>query len=178
MPAVILGDSTRFTHTTVFGAAGVGVWVIGESGVQLLGGRIEGSGDTGLQVFYDNAVSAFQPIRVTGGSGYGVEMPIGALAKGYGTAAEMDSLVGNARDTVVVMGGTLTSPVYPTAGLPWRLRFTIDVDSGGSLRPQPGAHLAFDPFSNVWVRGGGRLLARGTQAAPVLFTARDPAEGW
>ena len=177
-PAVFLGDSTRFTQTTVRGAAGVGVWVIGESGVQLLGGRIEGSGDTGLRVFYENSVSAFQPIRVTGGSGHGVEMPIGVLAKGYGTAAEMDSLAGNARDTVIVTGGTLASPVYPTAVLPWRLSYIIDVVGGGSLRPQPGAHLLFEPYSLLEVRGGGRLLSRGTQAAPVLLTADDPAHGW
>jgi hypothetical protein len=177
MPAVLLGDSTRFTRTTVREAAGSGVEVWGQSGVELLGGRIEGSGETGLEVRYAGAVSSFQPIRVTGGSSYGAVMPIDALARGYGSVAEMDSLLGNGRDTVVVLGGTLTTAAYATAGLPWRVDGDLSVDAGGSLRPQPGAKLFMAP--NVRLRfPGGRLLARGTQAAPVLFTADDPALGW
>jgi hypothetical protein len=177
LPAVVLDDSTRFTRTTVLGAAGTGVLVTATSGAELLGGRIEGSGDTGLQVYYSGAVSSFQPLRVTGSGGYGVELPIDALARGYGSVAEMDSLLGNGRDTVVVTGGTLTSAAYATAGLPWRVRSTPTVGSGGSLRPQPGAKLFFDPYAG-FTFSGGRLLSRGTLAAPVLWTADDPALGW
>ena len=176
-PAVSLGDSTRFTRTTVLDAAGTGVLVTGTSGVELLGGRIEGSGGTGLQVYYSGAVSVFDPLRVTGGAGYGVEMPIDVLARGYGSVAEMDSLLGNARDTVVVTGGTLAAAAYATAGLPWYLRGTPMVGTGGSLRPQPGARLFFAPWAGLSFNGG-RLLSRGTQAAPVLLTADDPAQGW
>lgn len=177
LPAVVLDDSTRFTRTTVLGAAGIGVLVTATSGVELLGGRIQGSGDTGLEVYYSGAVSVFDPIRVTGSGGYGVEIPIDALARGYGSVAEMDSLLGNGRDTVVITGGTLTSAAYATAGLPWRVRSTPTVGSGGSLRPQPGARLFFDPYAG-FTFSGGRLLSRGTQAAPVLWTADDPALGW
>ncbi|HST60297.1 MAG TPA: right-handed parallel beta-helix repeat-containing protein, partial [Longimicrobium sp.] len=177
LPAVVLGDSTRFTRTTVLDAAGIGVLVTATSGVELLGGRIEGSGDTGLYVYYPGAVSSFQPLRVTGSGGYGVELPIDALARGYGSVAEMDSLLGNGRDTVVVTGGTLTSAAYATAGLPWRVRSTPTVGTGGSLRPQPGAKLFFDPYAG-FAFSGGRLLSRGTLAAPVLWTADDPALGW
>lgn len=176
--AVTLYDSTRFIRTTVRGAALAGVLVAGRSGVQLLGGRIEGSGDTGLYVGYSGAVASFQPIRVTGGSTYGAVMPVDAVARGYGSVAEMDSLLGNARDTLHVLGGTLTAPVFPAAALPWLVRGPIVVDAGGSLRPEPGARLAFRPTADVTVRGGGRLLARGTQAAPVVFTADDRAAGW
>jgi hypothetical protein len=175
--AVVLGDSTRFTRTTVRDAAGNGVEVLGQSGVELLGGRIEGSGGKGLVVHYGGAVSSFQPIRVTGGSSYGVVMPIDALARGYNSVAEMDSLLGNARDTVVVGGGTLTTAAYATAGLPWRMNQSVLVSTGGSLRPQPGARLFFAPGVGLTF-DGGRLLARGTQASPVLLTADDPAQGW
>jgi hypothetical protein len=176
--AVALGDSARFIRTTVRKAAGIGVDVQGQSGVQLLGGRIEGSGGTGLRVIYSGSVHAYDPIRITGGGGYPAEMPIDVLAKGHNTVAEMDSLVGNARDTLVTTGGTLISAAYATSGLPWRVDGWITVDAGGSLRPQPGAHLAFQYWTLARFQNGGRLLARGTQAAPVVFTAADPAFGW
>jgi hypothetical protein len=161
----------------VLDAAGVAVGVSGVSGVQLLGGRIEGSGGPGLHIYNSGAVSSFQPIRITGGASYPARLPIDALSRGYGTVAEMDSLIGNARDTLLVSGGTLASPVYATAALPWQVR-SISVGPGGSLRPQPGAHLSFEPNAGAVFYGGGRLLARGTQAAPVVLTAQDPALGW
>jgi hypothetical protein len=106
-----------------------------------------------------------------------VVLPINVLARGYGSAVKMDSLVGNGRDTVIVIGGTLTSAAYATAALPWRIDSPVTVGPGGSLRPQPGARLFFRPNLGITFNGG-RLLARGTQADPVLFTADDPAMGW
>lgn len=175
--AVELGDSTRFIRTRVLRAAGDGVQVTGQSGVQLSGGRIEGSGGTGLNIYWPGSVSSFAAIRVTGGGSYPAYLSIEDLAKGYGTLAEMDSLTGNARDTLLVLGGTLTSAAFATAALPWRVS-SITVGPGGSLRAQPGARVAFSPYSTATFHGGGRLLARGTPTAPVVLTAQDAAFGW
>lgn len=175
---VILGDSTRFTRTTVRGAGSIGVRVMGAAGVELLGGRIEGSAGVGLQVDYTGAVALGQPIRITGGAGYPMDAPVDVLARMYNTPEEHDSLLGNARDTAYVRGGTVRRAVHATAALPWRVTAQVTVDSGGTLRAKPGAHIAFDWNRGITARNGGRVLARGSAAAPVRMTASDPAAGW
>lgn len=174
--AVMLGDSTRFTQTVVLDAAGTGVWVTG-SGVELLGGRIEGSGGLGLLAFGGASLASAQPVRITGSGGYPVEASVQVLARVYNTEAEQDSLLGNVRDTLGILGGDLASAVWVRADLPWRVKNDVRVHAGGSLRAAPGATLTFNPTVAVFA-DSGRIIARGSQAAPVLFTAHDPAQPW
>jgi hypothetical protein len=176
-PAVVLGDSVIWQRNTLRRAAGVGLRVEGTVGVYLLGGRIEGSGGAGLQVPSSRAVKGSAPVRVTGGGAHPAELAVGAFAQIYPNPADQDSLLGNARDTLYVTGDTLSTQAYARAVLPWHVQGRVDVDSTGVLTAQPGARLSFDPGVGIYLLWS-RMVARGTPAAPVVFTADDPALGW
>ncbi|HEU0302601.1 MAG TPA: right-handed parallel beta-helix repeat-containing protein [Longimicrobium sp.] len=174
-PAVQLGNVVTWEKNVIRGAAGVGLFVQGTNGITLLGGRIEGSGGVGLKVTTTGAgfVDA-DPVRVTGGAGYPVELVVSAFPRIYPALADQDSLLGNARDTVVVTGGLLKQWALPGPAIPWRVTGDIDVQDPGILIPKPGAVLVFDSAAGITATNGGRVLARGTAAAPVLFTG----SGW
>lgn len=180
---VILGSNTTFERTTIRGSAGVGLAVLGTSGISLLGGRIEGSGGVGLKVtteghgIYSPPIMS-QTLRIVGGASYPAEMVVSAFPKIYAGLAQHDSLLGNARDTLLVTGGILQWYAYPSSKLPWHVKGNITVQWIGILNPGPGATLTMDPGVEIVARAGGRVSARGTQAAPVRFTAADPASGW
>ncbi|HEU4884149.1 MAG TPA: right-handed parallel beta-helix repeat-containing protein [Longimicrobium sp.] len=176
-PAVAIGDSVIWQRVDLRGAAGVGVRVEGTVGVYLLGGRIIGSGGVGLQVPSRSAVQGAAPVRVTGGAVHGAELSAGAFAVIYPNLTDQDSLLGNARDTLYMTGDTLTERVIARAVLPWHVRAPVYVESGGEVLAQPGARLSFDAGTGIELRWA-LLQARGTPAAPVLFTADDPALGW
>jgi len=178
-PAVVLGTLARFEDTQIRGAAGVGLMVVGTNGVSLLGGRIEGSRGVGLVVTTTGAgIVATRPIRVVGGASYPAELVVSAFPRIYPALSDQDSLLGNARDTLVVTGGILQSFAYPKAALPWRITGNIVVQYFGILNPKPGAALVFDYFVWITARNGGRVVARGTAAAPVVFTGDAGAGGW
>lgn len=175
---VYLSNGARFEQTVVRGAAGVGVNVQGHN-VALVGGRIEGSGGTGL--FYATNVvpsKSFKPVRIVGGGGYPLSMPLSALARTYNTAALQDSLLGNARDTLVVTGGVLRQPVTVGPRIPLLMTADVVADSGANLVAEPGARFVFREHVMMTFQNTGRLWSRGSQAVPVLFTADDHARGW
>ena len=175
-PAVKLATGS-LERSVVRGAAGVGVQVVGP-GVLLLGGRIEGSGGVGLQVSNLTLSGASQPVRIVGGRSHAAEMSVTMLARLYPTPAEQDSLRGNASDSIIVWGGTLRSQLTVDARLPLRVLYGINVDSAGTLVARPGARMIFEMDGGILATNGGRLLSRGTAAAPVLFAPDDPAAGW
>jgi hypothetical protein len=182
LAAVTLGTLGRFEETVIRGAAGVGLRSTGVHGVSLLGGRIEGSGGVGLVVTTTGpGIVATRPIRVVGGASYPAELVVSAFPRIYPALADQDSLLGNARDTLVVTGGILQAFAYPIQALPWRVTGDIVVQYFGILRAWPGASLAFTRYHGITARHGGRVVARGTQAAPVLFTAAETPNdyyGW
>ncbi|HVH13980.1 MAG TPA: right-handed parallel beta-helix repeat-containing protein, partial [Longimicrobium sp.] len=175
--AVTLFGGARFEQTVVRGSAGVGVRVAG-NGVLLLGGRIEGSRGTGLAFSYDAPPASFRPVRIVGGQGYPVEIYPAALARTYATPALQDSLLGNARDSLLVSYGSLRRPLTVGPRMPVRFISGMHVDSGATFTAQPGARLVFNPFAGLNFVNGGRLSARGSKAAPVVFTAEYPEVGW
>ncbi|MFL5384165.1 MAG: right-handed parallel beta-helix repeat-containing protein [Longimicrobiaceae bacterium] len=178
-PAVTLGSVVTFEQNVIRGAAGVGLAVLGTNGISLLGGRIEGSGGVGLKVTTTGAgFAATQPVRVTGGASYPAELVVSAFPRIYTTIAQQDSLLGNARDTLVVTGGILQQWAYPAPALPWHVTGNITVQYWGILIPMPGAVLAFDSAAEITATNGGRVVARGSAAAPVRFTASNTAAGW
>lgn len=177
-PAVTLGSGTRFETTAIRGAAGVGLSVVGEN-VLLLGGRIEGSGGTGLVVEpYLDLGTTGKAIRVTGGRSYGADMPAAVAALLYPTPALQDSLRGNARDTLLLGGGYLRRTLTLGPGLPARMVQGLFVDSAGAIVATPGASVAFGPSTGIVAQNGGRVYARGSAGNPVRFTADDPGAGW
>jgi hypothetical protein len=170
-PAVTMGTATTFEKTVIRGAAGNGLAVVGTSGVSLLGGRVEGSGGVGLTVTTPGyAFLAAQPVRVVGGASYPAEMVVSAFPKVYLGPSQQDSLLGNARDTVVITGGTLQWYANASSTIPWRVTADIFVQWVGILHATPGATLAMDSAVQILARGGGTVVARGTAAAPVRFT--------
>jgi hypothetical protein len=178
LAAVVLGTGARFEKSTVRGAAWTGVVVDGEE-VVLLGGRIEGSGGPGL-VAFDRGVNRYSTaVRVVGGRDYAAVMSLAAMARMYPTSALLDSLDGNARDTVILAGGLLKGGQI-TAGpqVAFKIVGSVEVDSAATFNALPGASLVFAPHVVLLARAGGRVVARGTAAAPVRFTADDPAQGW
>jgi hypothetical protein len=177
-PAVSLGDSVWLEQTVVRGAAGTGVNVGGYAGVRLLGVRVEQAGGTGLRVPAPGAIASSQPVRVVGGGSYGAELSVAAMAKIYPAISDQDSLVGNARDTVVMLGGALNDGVYARAILPWHVIASLQVGAGGVLRAQAGSLLVFDPGTGISTSAGGRVRIRGWHTAPVVLTADYPALGW
>lgn len=176
--AVTLGSNTTFEKTEIRGAAGVGMAVVGTTGVAIHGGRIEGSGGVGLMVSTPGyAITTSSTLRVVGGASYPAEMVVSAVSKLYPGPSQQDSLLGNARDTLVVTGGILQWYVHPNSRIPWRVTGDITVQWVGILHAGPGASLSFTAYRGITARGGGTIVARGTKAAPVLFTAAD-SQGW
>jgi hypothetical protein len=178
VPAVALGTATTYEKTVIRGAAGIGLDVVGTSGVSLLGGRIEGSGGVGMRVTTPGyAFTAAQPVRIVGGASYPAEMVVSAFPKVYLGPSQQDSLLGNARDTVVITGGTLQWYANASSKIPWRVTADIFVQWVGILHATPGASLKMAPGVRIVARGGGTVVARGSAAAPVLFTG-SAGSGW
>jgi|GEM_PF-1417430 len=173
-----VGDSVRVEQTTIRGAAGNGLNVIGGTGVHLLGVRVEGSGGVGLQVSEVGAIASAQPVRVVGSDSNGAHLHVAALAKIYPDLTDQDSLVGNARDTLVITGGALNTSVYARAILPWHVRETLQVGANGVLRGQAGSRFVFKAGTGIRASGGGRVRLRGWRPAAVVLTAEDPVLGW
>jgi hypothetical protein len=175
--AVTLHDSTRFEQSVILRAAGNGLRIEG-SGIQIVGGRIEGSGRVGITASQVSSIPFATPVRVVGGSSYPVEASPMMLRSLYSSPAHQDSLKGNARDTVVMTGGPLGGGLSVVAGLPWHVTASITVIGNGSLRGGRGALMVLDPGVGITTTGGGRVYLRGTRTAPMVLTAHDPSRGW
>ncbi|HYR09137.1 MAG TPA: hypothetical protein VEQ60_15245 [Longimicrobium sp.] len=177
--ALTLGDSSRAEHLTITGAAGVGLLIEGSARINVLGGRIEGSGGTGIVAPHETGIVFANPVRVVGGLSYPIETTPALLQRLYSSvAATQDSLKGNARDTVIMLGGTLEAPLYVRAGLPWHVKAQLVVGDGGVLHGEPGSRLVMDEDVDILAVADGRLRLRGSQTDPVVLTADDPARGW
>ncbi|HYR11095.1 MAG TPA: right-handed parallel beta-helix repeat-containing protein, partial [Longimicrobium sp.] len=177
-PAVFLSDSVYLEQTVVRGAAGVGVETDIVARVHLLGVRIEGPAGTGLRVSVPNSIKSAQPVRVVGGGTYGAELTVDAMARIYPNGADQDSLLGNARDTLLMLGGPLSDDVYARSVLPWHVKGSIQVGAGGLLRGQAGSLFVFDPNTGISAHSGGRVRIRSWRSAPAVLTADYPAAGW
>jgi hypothetical protein len=95
-----------------------------------------------------------------------VRAPIGLFGQ-----VPADSLTGNANDTAIVTGGTLTADTaIATAAQPWRVDGDVTVSTGAVLAAVPGASITAKRNELISFDLGGRLDARGTAGSPVLFT--------
>ncbi len=140
--------------------------------IRVLGGRIIGTNaSAALRIVGDRQVVEGRPIRITGAASYPAEVGVDDLLRIWPTAADQDSLRGNARDTLLIRG-TLSGEAVVRTGLPWRMNGEgITVSAGATLRVEPGSGIT-GPGSNN--SGGemvvrGRLVATGTADAPVAL---------
>jgi hypothetical protein len=70
-----------------------------------------------------------------------------------------------------IASGTLTgSNFWSAASSPYKVTASLTVASGGTLAIEPGTTVYFDSGVNLTVANGGRLLAEGTEFAPIRFT--------
>jgi hypothetical protein len=176
--AVTLGDSAGFDRSVILHAAGIGMQIDGTVRVGVGAGRIEGSGGVGIRALQATSFGYVAPVRVIGSGSYGIETSPAVLRRLYGSLSDQDSLKGNARDTVLMMGGPLNGLLHARAGMPWRVAGSIDVGASGTLRADPGSLMVLDPGVGISTHSGGRVEIRGTSANPVVLTASDRAFGW
>jgi hypothetical protein len=68
-------------------------------------------------------------------------------------------------------GGAITSDTVWSAGNgPYQITANLTINSGATLTIQPGTTVYLNSGVNVTVANGGRLLAEGTETAPIRFT--------
>ncbi len=181
----ILADSVLVQNVVVRDPDGPGMYISG-AGVTIDGLRIEGADELGLTANGPDLAAA-SGVRITGGAGYPVDVSITNLEALCPTPADQDSLLGNAKDTLLVRGGRLKGEldVFGTpqavdtlvvrAGVPWRVGSTITIDSAAVLLPEPGSRIALDENVRIDLYPG-RLVAEGTEADPVVITASHPLQ--
>ena len=169
--AVVLED------VVVDGSGGAGISAGSRSGLQLDGVRIRNSAGIGLDIgpYSDpsRAVTlSVTGLRIVGGLSYPARVQsIDLDALAYGRAV-VDSLLGNARDTLLVIAsddGPDSVTIY--RDLPWRVERSLwgNPPTVGipSLRLEPGAMLTFDHAEIVWQLSD--LEARGTATEPITI---------
>lgn len=99
-----------------------------------------------------------------------------------GAAAQADALVLPAGPTTVPAGDLTRDATWTAAGSPYVLDGQLRILSGATLTIEPGTVVKFVPGSGlhgVLLIYGGRLLAEGTGADPIVFTSYfdDTASG-
>jgi len=87
-------------------------------------------------------------------------------------------------DVVYGDGSTFQSPVAITSNVTWRavsgpfiVSGNLVVANGATLTVEPGTSIYFETSASLSVANGGRLLAVGTPAAPILFSRPPGSSG-
>jgi hypothetical protein len=125
-----------------------------------------------------STISVTGQVRAVGNGGYGFRGSLSNLLAIAPAAADQDSLLGNGKDTLDIVTGIAHSPITVRADIPWRVENYIQVDSGAVMTIQPGAHLAVSGGGTIYFGRGGSLDARGTDAAPIVFTPSNTGGSW
>ncbi|HYC50737.1 MAG TPA: hypothetical protein VEB19_06500 [Gemmatimonadaceae bacterium] len=142
------------------------------SGLRLINVTITGSLGTGLDLTNAQIDPGSSNVQVSGAL-YGYRGGLGNLAILWPDSVTQGALLANTRDTVfLTTGSTIRNR---TLTLRPDLRFVvlneIVVDTQGVLNLRPGTRMAFQN-AGIRVTNSGRLNARGTAAAPILFVPR------
>jgi YVTN family beta-propeller protein len=146
------------------------------SGFTVRDDTILGSAGMGLAVAAPATVNdSIVRNLIAPGNGYPLGIEVGSLP-GLGA----NTLIPNTRDTLLLLGGTLTVPATlpKVAGAPWRVVTNVDID-GGALTVAADT-VFFDDSTEVRIGGvqPGGLRAVGTSLAPKLFTATPGHAAW
>lgn len=148
-----------------------GVYVDRRTTLRVVGVRVLGSAGTGLWLSDaaggDPDLTEVSSLRITGGRGYPAELPGGA-ARTVLETVPLDSLLGNAADTLVVSGGFGAS-VQIDPRLPWLLSAPDMFYWGGTVTLGPGSHLGIGNAGGVIFGSDARLIAEGTPQAPAVL---------
>lgn len=176
-------DTTGADGLTIRTPAYNGIYVDQDS-VWLRNVRVEGAlGDYGIEAT-NGTFSDISNVRVTGGANYPAWLSIENLQ-----LMEQDSLLGNAKDTLVVAGGraqgetdifgnpTVIDTLVVRAAVPWKINGWITFDTASVFMPEPGATVALTDGVRLYFEEG-RLVAQGTATDSITFTAANPLEPW
>lgn len=158
-------EAGTFEDNIVRGARGNGITLEARTQIPVLGGgRIEGSGGIGILALPKHGrIRGTKPIRVVGGRSYPVSLSIADVKRIWPTTSDMDSLRGNAIDTVLVDRADSDEQLVIPPGLPWRMQARgFSEIYVPALRIQPGAS-----FSGT--ASFGRLTAQGSNSALVTL---------
>lgn len=146
--------------------------------VRLISGRIEDSPGTGLIMStdrYEPRILQAGAVRIVGARGYPAQLTAEAASQLLASPEKQDSLLGNARDTLIVFG-TSAKDLTIRPGLPWKVHpdfqpvitepklvHRIGLTGMATLRMEPGAALV----GGLYVEDYARVLAMGTVTSPV-----------
>jgi hypothetical protein len=73
--------------------------------------------------------------------------------------------------SIQTAGGTISTDTHWTAaGGPYDVSSSLTISSGATLTIDPGTTVYLGSGANLTIANGGRLLAEGTEAAPIRFT--------
>jgi parallel beta-helix repeat protein len=133
------------------------------------------------EVFLEGACSPLRDVTING-SAEGVQYPTAETWHYTATLWTRDNVFvaadGLESRTITIYwnffdGGTLTEDVtLPASHRPYDIFENIIIPDGLTLRIEPGATLFFQSTRFLRVNQGGRLLAEGTAAQPIVFTKR------
>ncbi|HHC11090.1 MAG TPA: hypothetical protein ENK79_00465, partial [Campylobacterales bacterium] len=80
--------------------------------------------------------------------------------------------------TDTTLKGDISASTKLTADKVWYLDGKVNVKSGVTLTVEPGTTIAGKtPASYMVVEPGAKLIAKGTQAEPIVFTSKKDADG-
>lgn len=187
-PALELGRATLAESTTVQNARGTGV---------LVSGSITTVTDTIRLRALTILNSAGVALHAEGGRIVGDSGSVTATGNAYPFRGYVDNFAVLARDSIAQLNflgntdnraevvGRSDRPFIGRVGrdtlkvipqLPWLAINDLYIDSLGRLKPSPGARIGFWS-SSLHFRGGGRLISRGTSAAPVVLEKYSATSG-
>ena len=163
-------EGTTLDEVIVRASRGAGIIIGRYGGGELFRTRIEGSAGIGLDVVQNGgSLKNGRHVRIVGSGSYPVSVHGPIFAMLWPTRADQDSLLGNARDTVII-SGSIDGALTVRKDLPWILRTPIGwggVTAGANsvLTLEPGASIS-GILSSI-----GRFDARGTSTDPVRLHA-------
>ena len=180
------GGGVHVYRTNVTGTAGFGI-AYQTPGVRLVGDTVLGSAVSGLGIFtgLTGALSPADSVafsRFSGSALYPATLPLNALPAVYtGTS----SWNGNARDTLLLQGGTIlgvTVTIPRVPGVPWRVLAPLAVGGFGTLNVAAGDSMSFDNLTAIAIgdtaSASGAFHAIGSDTAPILFQTTPGDSSW
>src|SRR6185436_3889823 len=167
---VYLGDSAMLQTVDIVGGwTGVAAGCCSTGHSYLNDVTVTNTSDVGLDL-EDVIIGATSAnVLVSGSASYGYMGTVGNFATLFPDSLRQETLLGNARDTAFITGGTLTNATaLARPGLPWLVWNDITVDTLGVLVAHPGASFSTS-YSSFFFQAGGTLDAHGSAARPVYF---------
>lgn len=162
-------SSLTLSNSTVEESGGYGVWISGASPT-ITGNVIRDNGNIGVSLGSSDATVTNNTIS---GNGYSCQggcyaMAVDMVSCGFKFSGNLIS--GNARNAVIVAGGTLAvSATWYNLNAPYVLTYPgITVPLGMTLTLEPGVVVKLD---HTGFNVGGTVVANGTAEQPIVFTS-------